>query len=435
MAQSQLIGNRIRDRRVMLGLKQTELAKQAGISPSYLNLIEHNRRRIGGKTLLTLAEHLQVEPALLSEGAEAALLDGLQVAAHSQNAHAAELDRTEEFAGRFPGWAQVLTALHQKAETLEQTVATLNDRLANDPHLAASLHDVITSVTAIRSTASILVETKELEPEWRARFHRNLGEDSRRLAEGAEALVRHLEAAPDTDEDVRSPMDEMHAFLAQHNYTLPFLEKSMGDGAIPHLVAQAPDLATDSARRLTETWLRQAHSDAQILPMRALRQAVDVLGLEPNALARQLQVDAPLLLRRMASLPSDVYGPVGLVICDGSGTIIFRKQVPGFSIPTAAGACALWPLYRVLQSPLSRVAVPLEQSGSQHSRIMSYSLAELRRPAGFDGPALVHAHMLLLPDHPEATAERVEHVGSSCRICPMQDCAARREPSLMTGAE
>ena len=54
-------------------------------------------------------------------------------------------------------------------------------------------------MTSIRSTSSILVETKELEPEWQGRFHRNINEDSARLAEGAEALVRYLEGAPDTE--------------------------------------------------------------------------------------------------------------------------------------------------------------------------------------------------------------------------------------------
>ena len=431
MAQSQLIGNRIRDRRIMLGLRQSELAKQVGISPSYLNLIEHNRRRIGGKTLLALAERLQVEPALLSEGAEAALLDGLRVAAQSQDSHTAELDRVEEFAGRFPGWAEVLKALHHKSEMLEQSVKTLTDRLSNDPQLAASLHDVISTVTAIRSTSSILVETKELEPEWRARFHRNINEDSRRLAEGAEALVRYLEGAPDTDEEIRSPLDEMHAFLTQHDYALPLLEKPEGDAAIVHLVAQAPFLTTDGARGLAESFLRQAHQDAQTLPMRDLRQAVDIIGLEPEGLAAQLNVPLPLLFRRMASLPTDVYGPVGLVSCDASGAILFRKPVPGFSIPNAAGACALWPLFRALQNPLQVYVETVQQAGGQMDPVKTYSVAEIRNPAGFAQPALVQAHMLLVPGGRSGEGRPPHNVGQSCRICPVSDCAARREPSLL----
>lgn len=74
MPQGQLTGTRIRERRIMQGMRQAELAQKAGISASYLNLIEHNRRRIGGKLLLSLAEVLGVEPSILSEGAEAAML-------------------------------------------------------------------------------------------------------------------------------------------------------------------------------------------------------------------------------------------------------------------------------------------------------------------------------------------------------------------------
>ena len=61
-----LTGSRIRERRVMAGLKQAELAQQSGISASYLNLIEHNRRRIGGKLLLNIAHALGVEPQALT---------------------------------------------------------------------------------------------------------------------------------------------------------------------------------------------------------------------------------------------------------------------------------------------------------------------------------------------------------------------------------
>ena len=50
-----LTGSRIREKRLDLHLKQAAVAEAVGISPSYLNLIEHNRRRIGGKLLNDLA--------------------------------------------------------------------------------------------------------------------------------------------------------------------------------------------------------------------------------------------------------------------------------------------------------------------------------------------------------------------------------------------
>ncbi len=45
---------------------------------------------------------------MLTEGAEAALIATLREAAVDAGAVAAEISRVDEFAGRFPGWAEVL---------------------------------------------------------------------------------------------------------------------------------------------------------------------------------------------------------------------------------------------------------------------------------------------------------------------------------------
>ena len=72
-----LMGTRIRERRRAKKLTQTALAKTVGISASYLNLIEHNRRGIAGRTLIALARELGMQPSDLSEGADAALINTL----------------------------------------------------------------------------------------------------------------------------------------------------------------------------------------------------------------------------------------------------------------------------------------------------------------------------------------------------------------------
>ncbi len=51
-------------------------------------------------------------------------------------------------------------------------------------------------------------------------------------------------------------------------------------------------------------------------------------------------------------------------------------------------------------------------------------------PTGFDRPAPVRAHMLLLPD-PGEVRGAVDEIGVSCRICPLATCVARREPSIL----
>ena len=78
-------GARLRERRIAVGLKQAELAEMVGISASYLNLIEHNRRRIAGKLLINLASALNLDAGILSEGAQSSLVGRLKECASHQS--------------------------------------------------------------------------------------------------------------------------------------------------------------------------------------------------------------------------------------------------------------------------------------------------------------------------------------------------------------
>lgn len=427
-----MIGTRIRERRLLTGIRQATLAKQAGISPSYLNLIEHNRRRIGGKTLLKLAEALEVEPSLLSEGAGAALVSALHEAAAEAGRDDVELDRTEEFAERFPGWAEVLTALYNRTRTLETTIETLTDRLAHDPFLADSLHEVISAVTAIRATSSILVETEALEPEWQARFHRNINEDSTRLTDEAQVLVRYLDGAANREATVQSPQDEMHAFLAARDFHVPELERGLAGPRDVTMLLQGADAQALSApaQALTREVLLRYLEDAQALPLRKILARLQELGMRPDRLAEATGADLSRVFRRLATLPASQVGPVGLAICDASGTLTFRKPIAGFDMPRLAGACALWPLYQVMAQPSAPLRMRVRQVGRGDEPVLAMAVAGAAEPAGFDRPALTRMHMLLLPD-PRTDMGEVLDLGVSCRICPIRDCTARREPSII----
>ena len=255
-----MIGTRIRERRVRPG-SAVGAGQTAGISPSYLNLIEHNRRRIGGKTLLKLAEALEVEPRCCRKGPRRRWSRRCARRPPGRGRHDAELRRAEEFAGAFPAGRACWPSCTTARETLERTVETLTDRLAHDPFLADSLHEVISAVTAIRSTSSILVDTEALEPEWQARFHRNINEDSARLTEGAQALVRYLEGAANRRGRGQSPQDEMHAFLAARGFHFPSWSaagrRAMSIGAVGGRGGQALSTPRSSlAREVLERYLR-----------------------------------------------------------------------------------------------------------------------------------------------------------------------------------
>ncbi|MEO0989865.1 MAG: helix-turn-helix domain-containing protein [Pseudomonadota bacterium] len=435
MGQDTLIGSRIRARRIERGQKQADLAREVGISASYLNLIEHNRRRIGGKLVVDLARALGVETQLLAEGAEAQLLNVLREAAAAHAEAEPEMDRLEDFAGRLPGWARLVQAQHRKIAGLERTVETLSDRLTHDPHLAASLHEMISTVTSIRSTSAILTDTDDIEPEWQSRFQRNIGEDSRRLAESSQALVAYLEASGDAERTLNVPQEELDAFLEQWSYHFPPLERALA--ADPQaMVANAAEFETAAGRSLGIEYLARYRRDAEAMPLDAFRAAALDCNYDPADLSRRFGVDLPSVFRRLASLPTEQGEPtIALALADGSGALTFRKGTDGFPLPRHGAGCPLWPIYQALSRPMAPVRAALSHAGTGGKAFLVYAISQPLYPGGFDGPQVFEASMLILPEALVGmTGLPLQEVGSNCRVCPLGDCPARREPSIMADA-
>lgn len=427
MAREGLTGSRIRERRVMSGLKQADLAREIGISASYLNLIEHNRRRIGGKLLLNIAAALGVEPVALTEGAEAQLIAALREAGEDAKLPAAEAESAEDFAGRFPGWANVLADAHRRIATLERTVETLSDRLAHDPELAASMHEVLTTAAAIRATASILVDDKTLDEQWRDRFHTNIDADSRRLAESSKALVSYLDSDGTQSDAVMSPQEQVEQFLEEHAFSFERLEA--GERSVDDLIASTNVLQTVGAQHLARNVLDRILADSAAVPRAALADALEQIGPDPARLARELNASTACIMRRMASIE---HLNAGLVVCDRSGSLLFRKAVSGFPIPRYGAACPLWPLFEALTVPGHMLSRHVSTAGRGEARFQCFATTESFGNVDYNAAPLTTATMLILPQSDDMPAQPDSVVGSNCRVCSRSECSGRREPSILS---
>ncbi|MFB2531799.1 helix-turn-helix domain-containing protein [Paracoccus sp. p3-h83] len=421
-----LSGTRIRERRLAAQVKQADLARAVGVSAAYLNLIEKNRRVPRPDLLAALAAELGVARETLDEGGDGALFDTLREVAMRDPTLPPELDRIEEFVSRFPGWAAALAGRQRRVDTLEAALVDLGQRMTQDPWLSDMLHQVLSAVTSLRSTAAILTEDGEIDPQWRARFHRTLADDSRRAADTAEALAAYLDRLDHAEPGLASPQDEVEAWLSAADWA-PAAPPAPED---PALVSQ-PGLALAQA----EWAARQA--DRARLPDADLIAALEGQGadaLDAFALARDLDRPADLVMRRLAALPPGVPGlpatGVGLAICDAAGALSFRRPLPGFTFPRGGAACALWPLFAALASPGQPRRDRIEMAGRWPARFQTQTIARIDLPQGLDGPRLLCAQMLILPDAP-GTGDPPLAVGPTCRICPHPVCPARREVSIV----
>ena len=435
MERSAFAGSRIRERRVALGLRQAEVALRAGISGSYLNLIEHNRRRIGGKVLLNIAAALEIEPGALAQGAEKRLLTSLRDAAIARPDVAVDLTQTEDFADRFTDWARLISAQQSQITALQQTVSSLSDRLAHDPFLSEALHEVLSTVSAIRSTASILAEPGEMDQNWQRRFQTNVFQDSIRLATASQSLADYLDGDSDRVLDALSPLDELDSLLAKQSYHFAELE------ALPDWDASVADAlltgASAAAKILGMEYFQQYWRDAQMFRLAELGALVGEFGLDPVRIARQTELSLPLIFRRLASLPPDPNRPpVGLMICDGSGALLFKQPCDDFQAPRVGSACALWPLYGALTQIGVAARHQILHSGrpgalGAQNLFDTFSIAERVTSASFESVPVLRSTMLILRAEKPSVGQPLP-IGSTCRLCNVQACPARREPSIFT---
>lgn len=434
MSRSTLTGTRIRERRLVLGIKQAELARAAGISPSYLNLIEHNRRRIGGKLLMAIAQVLGVDIAALTQGAEAEQLDQLGEAAANLPEAGAEVERIDEFIGRFPGWATLIAAQGRYIAQLENRVASLVDRLTHDPFLSAALHDLLTKAAAIQSTTSILSETEDLDAVWRQRFHRNLLADGRKLADGASQLVSYLDSEGEAELGRIGPQEELEAFLGANGFHFPGLEHAV-PASVDALTAESADLQSAPARKMARRHLETYRNDALRMPVGPFRAAAVEEGCDPARLAERFGVDIPAVLRRLAAMPAGAGGEaVGLMSCDASGALTLRKPTDMLAAPRFGGACSFWPLFRALAMPGEPIRAVIENTSHPGQPFLAFAFGETRYPNGFGGPPLHMATMVVIPRSladPADVGTPPISVGATCRVCTLAACPGRREPSIL----
>ena len=435
-----LAGTRIRQRRKALNLRQIDLARAAGISPSYLNLIEHNRRNVTEAILATLAGELGLASEALAEGAESALQSDLRETAALYAAQKPEVDGIDEFIGRYPGWARLTAMLSRQTRDHSAAMAALTERINYDPQLQETLHEMLTNITAIRSTAGILVSEPDIPAETVARFQDVIQDESRRLSTAAQHLVTYFDRAADTPGPAATPQEAFELFLDRHDHVFPALEAPDDPAAtIARMIADEPLLAAPDAEFRAQQRLETFAADAAAMPLDDFAQAARDCAYAPDRLAAIFGQSLHPVFRRLAVLRRHgINAPrFGLVILNAAGQPLFRRPLADFSLPRFNSICALWPVFDALSSQgqaieeiivlpngrefLARaIAEPITEIsfGARQSRASAMLVTDLRQAFEFG---------MIGSSNPSPQRP----VGTSCRLCTRADCAARSEPNVL----
>lgn len=219
------IGFRISNRRKSLKISQAALARVIGISPSYLNLIENNKRDIGGTLLQRVAQHLQIEMADLTGDAEQKLLQDLEEAYADPIIESLDFqpDERRSLVAQYPASAHAIARLHRAYSGAVASADAYADRLRSDPLLSQLLHQILSGITAVRSSAEILEDVADLDEGERQRFLAAIGRESKALGDVARSLIGQFEVSSRVAGKASALREIDDLIIEQHNY-FPQLE-------------------------------------------------------------------------------------------------------------------------------------------------------------------------------------------------------------------
>ena len=240
------IGQRIRKRRQELGRSQLAVAAAAGISSSYLNLIEHNKRAVGGALLHRIAEAIGLDRHALAGTEEARLIAELaEVAGDPAVAGAgfAPADAREVVATA-PGAARVILALYRAYREARLRSDLVGERLGEDSFIAEASNQILALITTIRSYSEILTDYGDLTDAERGGFLDTLVSESDRLAANAGEMFDFL-GGRGLRRPRPGPREEIEDFISDHANFFPPIEAAADD--------LRPGILT-AGRRGSEPW-------------------------------------------------------------------------------------------------------------------------------------------------------------------------------------
>lgn len=219
------IGIRISSRRKAQAITQAELARRLEISPSYLNLIERNKRDVAGALLLRIAAELAIEIGELTGEAEQRLMSDLEeaIADPVLQSLGVAAPTARQLVAEQPFAASAIARLHRAYVEAQANADDYADRLRADPLFSQMLHQILSSITAVRSGAEILEDVTDLDESERQRFRASIGREARNLSEVAYNLIGHFDREAGT-RGAASPVRELDDLIFQRDNYFPALE-------------------------------------------------------------------------------------------------------------------------------------------------------------------------------------------------------------------
>lgn len=449
------LGRRIRALRRREGITQAALAERLGISPSYLNLIEHDRRPLSASLLIKLAQLYDLDLRSFSGREDARLIDDLLEVFGDPvfDDHPVTPGDVQDLVAGSPELARAVNHLFDAFQSARASARGLAERVLDGQEL--------TGIERVRPSSEQVSEFIQRK----GNYFPEIEEQADRLWRDADlevedlfaGLERHLEnrhgvrvriAHGDTGGALRrfdAGRDELLLSMAlrrgSRNFQLAHQIGLLECSDIFDRLADDPSITTDESRRLCRIALANYFAAATLMPYDDFlgiaereRYDLDLLGHRFRSSVEQVCHRLTTLRRKRAEGV-----PFHMIRVDIAGNISKRFSAGDVHFPRFSGLCPLWNVLHAFQRPgMIRTQISRLPDGTS---FFSVARTVRKHRGGYHSPTVLHAiglgcdldsaRRLVYSDGIDLTnLEAAVPVGVTCRTCERTDCAARAFPPV-----
>lgn len=427
-------------------MSQAELARVLGISPSYLNQMEHDSRPLTVPVLLRLTEAFGVDPGFFSERDTTRLVADLREALAGEVAEA-RVSPTDlaELASRMPAVAKVLLDLSRRGQVLAERIAGETDNRDGRLPAPRSPHEEIREFFYRRQ--NYLHDTDLAAEELAHSIGIHPGDVVRVLAQrltekhGVRPTTRAAERLHHYDSASRTLHLSSRLRPGQRAFRMATQLALLECGNdIDRLAAEdfPPGSPTYALARIG---VANYFAAALILPYGAFHTAAEEVRYDIERLTDRFGLGYETVCHRLSTLqrPRLRGVPFSFVRVDRAGNMSKRQSATGFHFSRAGGTCPLWNVYEAFAAP-GRIHVQIAAM-PDGQRYLWTARAVTRHRGGWGEPGktfaiglgceIRHASRLVYSDGLDLdNASAATPIGMGCRICERLDCPQRAVPPL-----
>jgi predicted transcriptional regulator/transcriptional regulator with XRE-family HTH domain len=451
------LGAKVRSLRRQRGMTQAQLADRLGISASYLNLIEHNRRSLSASLLIKLADLFELDLKALSSDNHARVIADLMEAFGDPIFEPHDLTQGEvrDVAAASPGAARAILTLYQAYRAAREASDTLAATLSD-----GDLEGIDSSHLPTEEVSDLIQRHMNYFPE---------------LEEGAEALAREAQALSSDRDDLYASLvkflgelgvtvrlahtAEMQGAVRRYdpeskilylsevlrrgsrNFQLAYQVGLLTQAAVLDKFAADPHLTSASSRALARVALANYFAGAVLMPYAPFLEAARGERYDIELLGHRFRASFEQTCHRLTTLrrPGAEGIPFHMVRVDIAGNISKRFSGSGLRFARFSGACPRWNVFEAFTTPgLLRTQLSRMPDGATYFWI---ARTVSREGGGFHAPRSVlaiamgceasRARELVYADGVNLESrEAVVPVGLTCRLCERMDCEQRAFPPL-----